>query len=151
MENEAPERKEEQVQEAQTPVTEAPPPPASPPVSEPIVEVSHEERLWATACHLVALAGYVLPALGFLIAPLILWLIKREGNPYVDSQGKEAVNFQISILIYLLASVLLMVIGIGFFLLPVIAVFDFVMIIVAAIKANGGEDYRYPLCIRLVK
>ncbi len=155
MENEAQERKEEeQVQEVQAPVEEvqeaAPPAAAPAPVSEVIVEVSREERLWAMGCHLTALVGNVIPV-GSLIAPLVLWLIKKEGNPYIDAQGKEAVNFQISILIYAVVSALLMVIGVGFLLLFAVAVFDLVMVIIAAIKTNSGKDFRYPACIRFIK
>jgi len=144
MENEIPERKEEQVQDVQTPAAEAAP---------STTDVPHEERLWAMGCHLAALAGLmpVFPLLGLLLAPLILWLLKREGNPYLDSQGKEAVNFQISILIYLCVCIPLVLILIGIVLASALLVFDFVMIIVAAIKVNSGEDFRYPLCIRFIK
>lgn len=145
MENEVPKTdEEEQVRETQAPVAEAIP------VSAPATPM-HEEKLWAMGCHLVALIGYAIP-IGSLIAPLVLWLIKREGNPFVDSQGKEAVNFQISILIYMVISaVLIPLLGLGILLMFAVGIFDLVMIIVAAIKANGGEDYRYPLCIRLIK
>jgi uncharacterized Tic20 family protein len=109
-----------------------------------------EARTWAMLCHLGALAGYIIP-FGHIIAPLVIWLIKKDESPFVDDQGKESLNFQISITIYALAATLLTAIIVGFILLPAVVIFDLVMIIVAAVKANDGERYRYPLCIRFIK
>jgi hypothetical protein len=85
------------------------------------------------------------------VGPLILWLIKREGNPFVDEQGKEAVNFQLSILLYVVVCSFLTIIVIGALLMPLVGLFDVIFIIVAAVKANDGVNYRYPLCIRFIK
>ena len=109
-----------------------------------------EARMWAMWCHLAAFSGYLGVPFGNIIGPLILWLMKREMDPFVDAQGKEALNFQISLTIYLLVSLLLCLILIGFILLPVVYVGGLILTIVAAVKANDGEDYRYPFTIRLI-
>jgi hypothetical protein len=124
-----------------------------------MTERSHKESNWATFCHLSALAGYLLPLtypfscvlLGNLIGPLIIWLIKKDAYPSVDRQGKEALNFQISISIYALAASALIVVLIGIPLLIGLAVFNFVVIIVAAIKCKNDQKFRYPLNLRLLK
>jgi uncharacterized Tic20 family protein len=109
-------------------------------------------------CHLSALAGFVIPAAGHIAGPLLVWLLKRDGSKEVDEHGKESVNFQISILIYSAAlgivCFVLMFVVIGFLLIPLFAVLyllDVVLVIVASVKANNGELYRYPLTIRLIK
>ncbi|HUT29554.1 MAG TPA: DUF4870 domain-containing protein [Sedimentisphaerales bacterium] len=116
-------------------------------------EIRRDARMWAMFCHLSGLAGLlpVVPVIGAVIAPLILWQVKKEEHPFVDEQGKEALNFQISILIYEVVAGLLCFACIGFFLLPAVVVFDVVFLIIAAIKANNGEHYVYPLKIRFVR
>ena len=109
-----------------------------------------DARTWAMFCHLGALAGYIIP-FGNIIAPLVIWLIKKDESPFVDDQGKESLNFQISITLYALVALLLTVIVIGFFLLLAVGIFALVMVIIAAVKTNDGEKYRYPLCIRFIK
>ena len=101
-------------------------------------------------CHLLALAGYIGIPLGNIIGPLVMWLIKKDQYPFVNDQGKESLNFQISLTIYGVVSALLMMVGIGFVLLAALWVFGLVMVILAAIKANEGVAYRYPLTIRFI-
>jgi len=118
-------------------------------------ETNKDARMWAMFCHLAALAGIVVPVIGCIIAPLIVWQIKKDEFPFVDEQGKEAVNFQISILLYLLVSAILWI-PLSFFcigaLIPfAISVVDLVFMLIAAVKANDGEHYRYPLTIRFIK
>ena len=115
------------------------------------VVADHDERQWAMFCHLAGLAKYIPVPLSNIIAPVVLWQIKKDQWPFVDDQGKEAVNFQISVTIYVIVCCLLFCVGIGVFLLPVVGVFDLVFMIIAALKANQGELYRYPLTIRFVK
>lgn len=110
-----------------------------------------DARTWAMLCHLGGLGVYIIPTVGHIIATLIFWLIKKDESPFVDDQGKEALNFQISITIYALISLLLTLVVIGIILLFAVGIFDLVMIIIAAVKVNGGEKYRYPLCIRFIK
>lgn len=109
-----------------------------------------EARTWAMWCHLAALSGYLGVPFGNIIGPLIIWMVKRETDPFIDSQAKESLNFQISLTIYGMVSLLLCLILVGFILLPVVIVGGLILTIIAAIKANDGEDYRYPFTIRLI-
>ena len=124
---------------------DAPPPPA--PAETPVAEKS-DDKTFAILCHVSAIF------LGWL-GPLIIWLIKKDQSELVDDQGKESLNFQISIWIYGIAASLLCltIILIPLVILFVIAlgIFDLVMVIIAAVKVSNGERYRYPLCIRLIK
>jgi len=108
------------------------------------------EQTWATFCHLGSFAGYVFP-LGNILAPLILWLVKKDESDLIDDQGRESVNFQISMLIYYIVSALLSCIIIGLLLLAALAVFNIVVVIIGSVRANRGERYRYPLCIRFIR
>ena len=118
--------------------------------------IPHQERQWALAAHLSALSGFVIP-LGSVLGPLIVWLVKREEFAFVDDQGKEALNFNILVLIGVLVLVLLTfgTFGIGVFItLPLgiaLSVLWFVFTIIAGIKANEGVRYRYPFNLRIVK
>ncbi len=116
-----------------------------------VTSPSKEERTWAMVAHLSAFAGHVLPGVGQLVGPLVVWLIKRDSMPYVDNQGKEALNAQISFTIYGAIAWVLCFVLIGFLFLFVIYVADIVLVIMAAIAANEGKPYRYPLIFRLVK
>jgi len=121
-----------------------------------MVEIAGKnERMWAMLCHLSSFVGYVIPLfVGYAIpfanifGPLVIWLIKRENGPLVDHQGKESLNFQISMTIYYIVSFFLVFVGIGIILLPLLALFGLIMVIIAAVKANSGTYYRYPLTIR---
>jgi uncharacterized protein len=107
-----------------------------------------EERNWALASHVGSLvAAWV--ALGFL-APLIVMLVKGDQSGFVRRHAVESLNFQITLLVYLAVSVVLAFLLIGFLLLPVVGLFGLVMIVIATVKAANGEEYRYPLTIRLV-
>lgn len=108
------------------------------------------ERTWAAFTHLASLLGFILP-FGNLLGPVIIWLLKRNEYPLVDDQGREALNFQISITLYGLIAALLIYLIIGLVLLPVLLAFWLVMTIVAAVKASDGQRYRYPLTLRLIK
>jgi uncharacterized Tic20 family protein len=123
------------------------------PTNAPQGELSKDVRMWAMFSHLAGLAGFVIPIiLSGIIAPLIIWQIKKDEHPFLDANGKEALNFQISIGIYEFVSFLLIfVFCIGAVLLPAVAIFDLVLMIIAAVKANNGESYRYPLTIRFIK
>ncbi|MCC9607131.1 DUF4870 domain-containing protein [Blastopirellula sp. JC732] len=108
-----------------------------------------ENRTMAMLCHLLSFSGYVIPIpLVAVIAPLILWSMKKEESEFIDHHGRESINFQLSILIYVTIGVVLICAYVGFLLLPAIGAFAIVMPIIAAVKANQGEWYRYPLCIR---
>ncbi|MCS1351732.1 DUF4870 domain-containing protein [Mechercharimyces sp. CAU 1602] len=109
-----------------------------------------EERAWAMWCHLSALIGYFLIPFGNVLGPLIIWLIKKDDSNFIDQQGKESLNFQITITVYMIVSIILMVILIGFVLAAVLYVGALVFMIIASIKANEGKEYRYPLTIRFI-
>ena len=116
----------------------------------PLPVPSREVRQWAMFCHLSALLGIWVP-FGSLIGPLILWQMKREVDPFIDDQGKEALNFQISVAIASAICLLLMVVVIGFFLFGLLAIGALVLTIIAGVKANEGQVYRYPFTWRLIK
>ncbi len=109
-----------------------------------------DARTWAMLCHIGAFAGYIIP-FGHIIAPLVIWLIKKDESPFVDDQGKESLNFQISMSIYAIIALLLTLVVIGVALLIAVVIFDVVMVVIAAVRANNGERYRYPLCMRFIK
>jgi uncharacterized Tic20 family protein len=125
-----------------------PPPPSS---GSP----SAEERQWAMFAHLSAIVAAVV-GLSFL-GPLIIWLVKKDTMPFVDDQGKEALNFNITVLIVFAILWILTVVtlGIGILLtgplMFVVGLAALVLVIIAGIKANEGVAYRYPFALRLVK
>ena len=108
-------------------------------------------RTWTALCHASALLGVFLHFPGHLLAPLIVWLVKRDESPEIDAHGKEAVNFQISMLIYNAIAAVSCIVLIGFLLLPLLWILNAVFVIIAAIKASDGELYRYPLTIRFIQ
>ena len=126
-----------------------PPPPTPPP---PVGgTATKDERLWGMLAHLTALSGLIGLPLGNIFGPLIIWLIKKNEMPFVDDQGKEALNFQITILIGYVISTILSAILIGFLLFFVVWVVSIIFAIMAGIAANRGERYRYPATLRLIK
>ena len=101
-------------------------------------------------CHLSALAGFVIPGAGHILGPLIVWLVKRGDSAEIDAHGKEALNFQISMLIYNVVAGILCLIVIGFVLLAVLHVLNVVFVIIASLRASEGQMYRYPLTLQLL-
>ena len=120
--------------------------------STPAIETtpSKDERTWAMLCHFSTYIGFIFP-FGNIIVPLIIWLSKREDLPLVEDQGREVLNFQISITFYFIISGILCIILIGIPILIGLIIFDFIITIVAAISANDGKYYRYPINLRLIK
>jgi len=116
----------------------------------PAGSTSKNEQNMGMLCHLLALSGYFIP-FGHLVGPLIIWMVKREEMPFVESQGKESLNFQISVTIYTIVAAIALFLLIGFILLPAVIVFNLVCVILASIEAANGKPYRYPLCIRFIK
>jgi uncharacterized Tic20 family protein len=123
-------------------VTAPPPAPAGTP--------SNEAKQWALFAHLSALIGYIIP-FGSIIGPLIIWQVKKNEMPFVDDQGKEALNFQITMAIAAIVCIVLMLVLIGFLLIWVVGILDLIFIVIAAISANNGQAYRYPFNLRLIK
>ena len=126
------------------------PQPPPPPLANGATSIVNA-RTWSAACHASALLGVFLHFPGHLIPPLVIWLAKRDESPEIDAQGKEAVNFQISMLIYNAIAAVFCLVLIGFLLLPILWVLNAVFVIIAAIKASDGEIYRYPLTIRFIQ
>jgi len=108
-------------------------------------------RTWAALCHASALLGVFLHFPGHLLPPLIIWLAKRGESPELDAHGKEAVNFQISMLIYNVVAALFCLVLIGFVFLVVLWIVNAVLVIIAAIQASEGKFYRYPMTIRFIQ
>jgi len=131
----------------------APAPPSGPP--------SAEEKQWALFAHLSALIGAIFTGFffgfGCFIGPLIIWLIKKDTMPFVDDQGKEAVNFNITLAIVaaVLMILTIMTLGLGALIaIPVgiiVGIGWLILTIIAAIKASEGVAYRYPVSLRLIK
>ena len=115
----------------------------------PTKGLSNQEKTMGMLCHLLALAGYIIP-FGNIIGPLIIWLIKKDESAYVSKNGKLSLNFQISVTIYALVAGLLTVILIGIPILIAVMVFNVVMIILASVKVNKGEEFKYPLSITFI-
>jgi uncharacterized protein len=120
------------------------------PPSEAQPVTNKDQNMWAMLCHLSALAGFIIP-FGNIIGPLVIWLIKKDEFALVNDQGKESLNFQISMTIYYIISAILIIVLIGILLLIGLALFSLIMIIIAMVKANEGVAYRYPMCIRFIK
>lgn len=109
---------------------------------------SSEERTWALSAHIGSLVAAWF-AMGF-IAPLVVLLVKGKDSPFVRRHAVESLNFQISLLIYLVASAILWLIVVGIFLTIALGIFALVVIILATMAASNGQEYRYPLTIRLI-
>jgi len=97
------------------------------------------------------LLGFVVPWVFHILAPLIVWMAKRNDSPEIDAHGKESLNFQISMLIYTIVAAILCLVLVGFVLLVILHLLNVVLVIVASIQASEGKLYRYPLTIRLIK
>jgi hypothetical protein len=111
----------------------------------PAGEVSKDARTWGMLCHLLGLFTN-------FVGPLVVWLIKKDEDPFIDRQGKEALNFQITVAIaYAASGVLVLLCGIGFITGIGVFICNLIFCIMASVKANDGKDYRYPVSIRLIK
>ncbi len=123
----------------------------SQPPRTPSRDIPAEERTMGMFCHLAALSGYVVTPVFWLLGPLIVWLMKKETMPFVDQEGKKAINFQISVIIYAAICLPLFLVFIGIPLLIGLAIFNFIIVIINAIKASNGEETDYPLTMTFIK
>ena len=130
----------------QLPESAPPPPPLQAP--ETAFGSAKEERNMAVLSHLLGLTWLV--SIPGFIGPLILWFVKKDGQPFASAQIKESLNFQLSITLYMIICGALFFLIIPLFLIPVIGLFAVIVAIIAAIQSKEGVDYRYPLTIRLI-
>jgi uncharacterized Tic20 family protein len=114
------------------------------------VSTTADDRTWGMLAHLSAFSGFLLP-LGGVIGPLVVWLIKRDQSAFLADQGKEALNFNISVLLAAIVCGVLVFIFIGILLGVALFIFWLTMTIIAGIKASEGVRYRYPITLRLIK
>ncbi len=120
------------------------------PIEEEQVEAAAGEAPSKDACTMAMLAHLLGIVLGF-IGPLIIWLIKKDEHAFVDDQGKEALNFQLTLLIGWIVAFVLSFFCIGFLLYPLLLLAAVIFSILGGVKANGGEAYRYPWSIKFIK
>lgn len=116
----------------------------------PINPDEQQARQWAMFLHLSQLAGYVIPLVG-LIAPIVIWQMKKDEYPILDEHGKAVVNWLISELIYGAICFVLVFIVIGFPMLMVLGILAVVFPIIGGIKANNGELWHYPMAINILQ
>ena len=139
-----------------TPPPGSTPPPGTPPPGTPLnygtptagslysgPTPTKDERTMGMLAHLLGVIGF--------LGPLIIWLIKKDQSPFVDDQGKEALNFHLVMLIGYIVGGATMCIFIGMVLLPAVWVVSVIFSIIGAMKANQGIAYRYPFNIRFIK
>lgn len=108
------------------------------------------DNTWATLAHLSGFVGFVVP-FGNIVAPLLIMLLKKADAPFASKEAKEALNFQISMTIYMVIAAILIIVLLGIILIPLLTVVDIVLMIMAAVSASKGVGYRYPFTIRFIK
>ena len=139
-----------------TALLSSPTPPPQPSPATTIATSTQDERTWAMIGHLAAFTAFI-SGIGCVVGPLIVWLVKRDTLPFAGEQALEALNFNITVVLAAVALWIFMIItlGIGALLAVPLGLVLFcgwlVLTIIAAVKANNGEHYRYPVALRLVK
>ena len=112
--------------------------------------VSDEERIYATWMHIAGLSGYVIPFGNFLV-PLILWALKRKESHYIDQQGREVMNFQLTIVFYAIFTWILMMLIIGWVFAPVVFLLHLIGSIMGAVRTWEGKIFHYPATMRVIR
>ena len=115
-------------------------------VRDEVKVLSESERNWAMLCHLSAFAGFFFP-FGGIIGPLICWLTRKDESAWVDVNGKASMNFQVSILLYIVLTIPLLFIIVGIPIMMFLGALKVICIIIASVKSSKGEKFRYPLSI----
>ena len=133
-------KKEETPEPAEKPEVETP---AEQEVIAEQPEVPKQAKDMAMLCHLLGIAGF--------FAPLVIWLNEKDKHEFVNDHGREAMNYQISIIIYYAASWLLCFIIIGIFMLIALVIMHVIFVIMGAVKAHNGKSWRYPIAIPFLK
>lgn len=114
------------------------------------MESSLNEKQWILLAHLSSFAGFIFP-FGNILGPMLVYFLKKDQSVAVAEHSKESLNFQISITIYYIAALILIFLVIGAFLLPILFVIQVILVIKAALDADKGRFYRYPLTFRIVE
>jgi uncharacterized Tic20 family protein len=112
--------------------------------------LTETERNWAMLCHLSAFAGFFFP-FGGIIGPLICWLSRRDDSAWVNINGKNSLNFQLSMLLYIVLAIPLCFIILGIPIIIVLGTMKVICIIIASVKAAKGELFRYPMAIPFIQ
>lgn len=131
-------------QNMDNPNPSTPPQPESTQQTSEVTAISQDSKNMGMLCHLLGLFTS-------FVGPLILWLIKKDEDKFVDDQGKEALNFQITVILASIASGILSLVCVGFLIGIAVGIGDIVFCILASVAASKGENYRYPVSLRLVK
>jgi uncharacterized Tic20 family protein len=135
--NPSPNQPENVPPQPEQPSGPTPPPPGG---SEPTKEAKN-----------MAMLAHILGFFTSVIGPLIIWLMKKDEHPYIEQQAREALNFQITVLIAGAVAGVLTLVCVGVILAVIIPIVDIIFCIMAAVAASNGKDYRYPFALRLVK
>jgi len=117
----------------------------------PATAPTEGERTWGMLAHLSALAGVVVPMVGLVLGPLVVWLSRRDQSQFVAEHAREALNFNITVVLAAIVCTALMVVFVGFILGSALFIAWLVLTLIAAIRASEGELYRYPFSLRLVR
>jgi len=112
--------------------------------------LTETERNWAMLCHLSALAGFFFP-FGSIIGPLVCWLSKKDESVWVYINGRNSLNFQLSMLLYIVLAIPLIFIVIGIPIVALLALLKIIFVIIASVKASKGESFKYPLVIPFIQ
>jgi uncharacterized protein len=112
--------------------------------------LTESERNWAMFCHLSALAGFLFP-FGAIIGPLICWLSKKDESLWVYLNGRNSLNFQLSMLLYIVLAIPLIFIIVGIPIVASLGILKVICVIIASVKASKGETFRYPLVIPFIQ
>lgn len=115
-----------------------------------IIQLSESERNWAMLCHLSAFAGFFFP-FGAIIGPLICWLTRKDESHWIDWNGRGSLNFQISILLYMVLAIPLCFIIVGIPIIIFLVFLKVICIIIASVRASKGEEFRYPITIPFIQ
>jgi uncharacterized protein len=112
--------------------------------------LTETERNWSMLCHLSAFAGFFFP-FGGVIGPLICWLSRKDDSAWVNINGRNSLNFELSILLYMVLAAPLCIIVVGFPIIFALGALKVICIIIASIKASKGQLFKYPLLIPFIQ
>lgn len=115
-----------------------------------MAEKKDNENLWLNLCHITAFSIFIGIPFGNILGPLVIWQIKKDEFPSVDKEGKNSLNFQLSMTLYFIVSLILAIGIIGFILMPLVVIADVVLVVVAIVKLNNNEEYNYPFTIKFI-